>query len=228
MRPVWLLCWRLPGIWPSRSDQLSRSIIFLFTTGEEKGLLGSTYYTDHPIVPLYRTSANVNIDGLAIFDEFEDVIGVGEELSSLGAELRKVTNTMDLTVSEIPEDYFIESKSLNRSDQFAFARAGIPSILIVEGLNYKNTLYREGIERMIYWNENIYHTPFDDAVQNINLEAAVQHTNLILEYIIHLADLDTGSEMETWYSVQYCQITFYCGKEMRKDDNVQVYINRDF
>src|SRR5690606_9692938 len=44
-----------------------RSIIFFATTGEEKGLLGSSYYTKNPLVPLYKTIANVNIDGIAMF-----------------------------------------------------------------------------------------------------------------------------------------------------------------
>jgi hypothetical protein len=170
-------------------EKLQRSVIVLFTTGEEKGLLGSTYYCDHPIVPLYRTSANVNIDGLAIFDEFKDVVGVGGELSTLGENLSQVAQKMGLNLSEIPKEYFIESQSLSRSDQFAYARAGVPSILIVEGLNYKNSSYINGIERMIHWNQEIYHTPFDDLTQNINMDAAVQHTEILLKYIIHLANL---------------------------------------
>jgi hypothetical protein len=175
-------------------ENLKRSVLVLFTTGEEKGLLGSIYYTDHPIVPLYQTSANINIDGLAIFDEFEDVVGVGGELSTMGTDLLHITRRLGLNLSEIPKEFFIESQSLNRSDQFAFARAGIPSILIVEGLNYKNTPYDQGIERMIRWNEEIYHTPFDDLSQNINLDAAVQHTQILLEYIIHLANKESDPQ----------------------------------
>lgn len=176
------------------SETLQRSVLFLFTTGEEKGLLGSTYYCDHPIVPLYLTSANINIDGLAIFDEFNDVVGVGGNLSTLGSDLLDVSMKRGLALSEIPEQFFVESQSLSRSDQFAFARAGVPSILIVEGLNYKNTSYAQGVERMIQWNQEIYHTPFDDLSQNINMDAAVQHTDLILDYIIHLANKETDPQ----------------------------------
>ena len=64
-------------------NKISRSILFILLTGEEKGLLGSTYYTDNPIVPLYKTIADINIDGLAFYDEFKSVIGVGSEYSTL-------------------------------------------------------------------------------------------------------------------------------------------------
>ncbi|MCB9247333.1 MAG: M28 family peptidase [Ignavibacteriales bacterium] len=62
---------------------LNRSIIFIATTGEEYGLLGSSYYVDHPMVPLYQTVANINIDGVAYIDEFNGIIGIGSELSNL-------------------------------------------------------------------------------------------------------------------------------------------------
>ncbi|MDX1702001.1 MAG: M28 family peptidase, partial [Melioribacteraceae bacterium] len=66
---------------------LNRSIIFIATTGEEKGLLGSTYYVDNPIYPLYKTVANINIDGMAFLDDFKSVVGVGAELSNLDSYL---------------------------------------------------------------------------------------------------------------------------------------------
>jgi hypothetical protein len=171
-----------------------RSVLVLFTTGEEKGLLGSRYYVDHPIVPLYKTSANVNIDGMAIFDEFNEIIGVGGELSTLGESLEIVARDMDLKVGQIPGAYFEESQTLNRSDQFSFAKAGIPAILIVEGLNYRNLSYQEGLARMLHWNKNIYHTPFDDILQEINFAAARQHTVLLLKYTMYLLNSEQSPQ----------------------------------
>lgn len=165
-----------------------RSIIFLFLTGEEKGLLGSKYYIDHPSRPLYKTIANINIDGLAAFDEFKDIIGVGTELSSLENDLMNVAQSFGLEVSSIPEDYFYESESISRSDQFSFMKAGIPSILLTEGLNYKNTTYQQGLDRLIQWTETVYHTPFDDLNQNLNFDAAQQHTRLIFKFSLLLAN----------------------------------------
>jgi hypothetical protein len=165
-----------------------RSIIFLWLTGEEKGLLGSTYYTDNPVRPLHKTVAAINIDGIAAFDEFEEIIGVGSELSSLEKDLIEVSSVFSLKVASIPEQYFYESESISKSDQLSFMKAGIPSILITEGVKYKNTSYKQGINRLIQWSENIYHSPFDDLSQKINYEAASQHTKFILDFTLYLGN----------------------------------------
>jgi len=166
------------------------SIIFLFLTGEEKGLLGSTYYLDHPIVPLYKTIANLNIDGLAVNDQFNDVVGIGAELSTLGNQLKKVAEQLNLKVSPIPSQ-FLATESFARSDQIAFARAGIPSILISEGLDYKSMSPDQALPEAIAWYENIYHTPFDDLNQPINYEAARQHCQVLFAFCYSLANSTT-------------------------------------
>lgn len=163
------------------------SIIFLFLTGEEKGLLGSTYYLDHPIVPLYKTIANLNIDGLAVNDQFNDVVGIGAELSTLGDYLKKVAGQLNLKVSPIPSQ-FAATESFARSDQVAFARAGIPSILISEGLNYKNMTQEKALQKTIEWFEHVYHTPFDDLNQPINDEAVRQHCQVLFAFCYSLAN----------------------------------------
>ncbi len=169
------------------SQRPRRSIIFLFVSGEEKGLLGSIYYTDHPIKPLYKTVANINVDGLAMFDKFTDVVGVGAELSSLGEMLTNVCNNLTLEISPIPTE-FSASESFFRSDQIAFAQAGIPSILIMEGLNYQNLSSEEGHKRQMEWLENYYHTPFDDLNQPLNFDAGIQHCYLLFKFCQYIAN----------------------------------------
>ncbi|MEE4310575.1 MAG: M28 family peptidase [candidate division KSB1 bacterium] len=164
------------------------SLVFLFTSGEEKGLLGATYYVDHPVVPLYRTIANINIDGLAIFDQFETVVGVGADLSTLGQELERTAALSGLDVSPIPSR-FLATESFARSDQIAFAKAGVPSILIAEGLDYKNISSDQGLRLMTHWMDTIYHTPFDDLSQPLNMKAATQHCRFIFTYSHLLAQL---------------------------------------
>ena len=163
------------------------SIIFLFLTGEEKGLLGSTYYLDHPIVPLYKTIANLNIDGLATNDQFNDVVGIGAELSTLGDHLKKVADQLNLKISQIPSQ-FLATESFARSDQIAFARLGIPSILISEGLNYKNMSQDKALQKIIEWYDNVYHTPFDDVNQSINYDAVRQHCQVLFAFCYSLAN----------------------------------------
>jgi len=166
----------------------NRSIIFLFLTGEEKGLLGSVYFTDHPSRPLYKIIADINIDGVSAFDEINDIVGIGAELSSLGYDLVEFARASGLKVATIPEDYFYESEAVTRSDQFSFMKAGIPSILLSEGLNYKNTPYQEGLDRLIQWVKKIYHTPFDDLNQKLNFDAVQQHTQLIFDFSFRIAN----------------------------------------
>ncbi|HEX7357187.1 MAG TPA: M28 family peptidase, partial [Ignavibacteriaceae bacterium] len=164
-----------------------RSILFIATTGEEKGLLGSNYYIDHPVVPLYRSIANVNVDGIAMFKDFESIIGIGSEYSSLETDLRQTAKKFNLSVQEIPDE-FRKTGEFTGSDQFAFAMAGIPSILISEGTKNKTKSEQEILEAFIDYYLNKYHTPFDDLNQNINYDAAVKHAKIIFDFCYNLAD----------------------------------------
>ena len=80
----------------SLESKPKRSIVFIATTGEEKGLLGSIYYTDNPLVPLYKTIANVNIDGIAMFKDFSSIVGIGMEYSTLDRSLNITTDNLSL------------------------------------------------------------------------------------------------------------------------------------
>jgi hypothetical protein len=66
-----------------------RSILFLATTAEEKGLIGSRYYVDHPLYPLSNTVAEINLDGVQAFGSPADMVSVGGQ-SSLDAELERI------------------------------------------------------------------------------------------------------------------------------------------
>jgi len=170
-----------------------RSIIFLLLTGEEKGLLGSIFYTANPVVPLYKTIANVNIDGIALFDIFKSIIGIGKEYSTLEEYLEKAAKENNLIISSIPP-LFERSESFYRSDHAAFAAAGIPSILIVDGIDYKNLSREEALKRFINYSENVYHSPFDDLNQPMNFNAAVQHIDFIYDFCNELANSNETPE----------------------------------
>ena len=164
-----------------------RSIIFIATTGEEKGLLGSIYYTDNPIVPLYKTIADVNIDGVAFFRDFKSLIGIGSEYSTLGDFLKITAEKYDLTLQGIPPQ-FRNFDAFNNSDQLAFAMAGIPSIIVLEGLKNLTKTEDEVVDAFInYFNTN-YHSPFDDLKQNIDKEAAAKHAKVLFDFCYELAD----------------------------------------
>ena len=177
----------LSNAFSTGGDKIKRSIIFLLVTGEEKGLLGSTYYTDHPIKPLYKTVANINIDGVASFDNFKSIIAIGAEFSTLEGHIEKSAETMDLSIVQMPPQ-FIDSEAFNRSDQIAFANAGIPSVLILDAPDYENLTKEEAINKFIYYNQNVYHTPFDDLSLPINYDAVIQHLELLYRTIYSVAN----------------------------------------
>jgi len=173
-----------------------RSIIFALFTGEEKGLLGSRYYIDHSPVPLYRIVSNINIDGIASFDRFKSVVGIGSEYSTLEKFLKRTASENGLTVTDIPS-IFKQTDAYISSDQITFARAGIPSVLIFEGLDYENITTEEGIEKFIEYSTKYYHTPKDDLSLPINYEAFVQHTEFVMNFLLTLANSEEEPE---WYS----------------------------
>lgn len=164
-----------------------RSILFIATTGEEKGLLGSSYYIDNPVVPLYKTIANINIDGIAMFKDFQSLVPIGTQYSNLDVYLNQTANRYNLLVEGIPPQ-FRSFDAFNKSDQLAFAVGGIPSILVLEGLTNKTKSREEVLKAFIDYYLDRYHTPFDDLKQNIDLEAAAKHAKILFDLCFHLAD----------------------------------------
>ncbi|MDP2304285.1 MAG: M28 family peptidase [Ignavibacteria bacterium] len=172
-------------------SNLKRSVIVLFVTGEEKGLLGSQYFVDNSPVPVSSIVTNLNIDGVAFIDKFKDVIGLGSEYSDLNKILLKIASPNNIEVSQIP-NVFEQVESFYKSDQLSFAKAGIPSINIIDAPHYENYSEEESILMIRDYFENIYHSPFDDLNQKLNWEAILQHTKILFDFSIEV----TNSEKE--------------------------------
>ncbi len=170
-----------------------RTIVFIALTAEEQGLLGSIYYTDNPVFPLYKTIANVNIDGIAFFRDFESIIGVGSELSSLEKDLIETAERYQLEVEKIPKE-FKSLSSFTNSDQYIFASRGIPSILIAEGLKNKSRSREEVLHSFYEYFEYRYHTPFDDLNQFIDEVAAERHAKILFDFCYNLANSQLSPE----------------------------------
>lgn len=170
-----------------------RSIIFFATTGEEKGLLGSSYYTNNPLVPLYKTIANVNIDGIAMFRDFSSIVGIGSELSTLDKYLKNTADTYNLEIQNIPPQ-FKQVGAFNNSDQLSFAQAGIPSIIILEGTKNLTKTEDEVLEAFIEYFMHNYHSPFDDLQQDIDYKAAEKHAKILFDFCYRLADSNNSPE----------------------------------
>lgn len=165
---------------------LKRSVVFIATTAEERGLLGAVYYTDNPIYPLHKTIANLNIDGIAFFRDFQSLIALGAEYSELGDHVKKTADKFNLVLDDLPDE-FNTFGAFSNSDHFAFASAGIPSIIILEGLENKSLTRDEVKTEFINYFLTRYHTPFDDLNQNIDFVAAERHAKILFDFVYNLA-----------------------------------------
>lgn len=110
-----------------------RSQLFVFTTLEEQGLLGSAYYAAHPIVSPAKTLAAINIDGLNLFGPTTDMTVVGLGNSDLDRVLADVLSPDDRTLTPDPEP---EKGFFYRSDHFPLAKVGIPALFTDAGVHY--------------------------------------------------------------------------------------------
>lgn len=119
-----------------------RSIIFLHVTGEEKGLLGSAYYSDNPIYPLSKTVANLNLDMIGRIDptrkgdKREYIYIIGSDHDS--QDLHNISEQTNLQTVNIDLDYRYNAKDdpqrfYYRSDHYNFAKKGIPIIFYFSG-----------------------------------------------------------------------------------------------
>lgn len=171
----------------TRTGPPRRSVVFLLSTAEEEGNLGSTFFLDHPPLPLSRIVANVNIDGLAHREVFDDVIGIGGELSDLGELLRESAHALGLEMAE-PDLVAAGHEAYARSDQAAFAEAGVPAILVNEGFSWKGTRREEAVRQMIEWLATVYHSPGDDLAQPLDFSASREHCGVVLALVMTVAD----------------------------------------
>jgi Zn-dependent M28 family amino/carboxypeptidase len=150
-----------------------RTVIFLATTGEEVGLLGTRWYIEHPVVPLERTVANLEIEMIGRPDSLAGGAGrawlTGYERSTLGDALAAAG--LPVVPDPRPGEQFFE-----RSDNIAFAWRGIPA----------HTLSSFNLHAD-------YHTP-DDEADRIDAE----HMAQVIAAAVRAARLLTDGPRPTW------------------------------
>ena len=147
-----------------------RSIVFMAVSGEEKGLWGSAYYSDHPVFPLEKTTVNLNIDMIGrsdpkrkLADSMNYVYVVGDH--KLSSDLRPISEAMNKKYTKLGLDYKYNEPNdpeqiYYRSDHYNFARKGVPIIFYFNGTH------------------NDYHRP-TDTPDKINYELMQKRAQLV-------------------------------------------------
>ena len=162
-----------------------RSSLFLFTTAEEQGLIGSEWYTRHPLVPLGKTAADVNLDSMNVLGRTNDFIPLGAERSSLKAVVEAVARERGMRVSP---DARPEQGSFYRSDHFPFAKVGVPSISLKEGNDYVGHTKEWGAEQFKAYNTAHYHQPSDEYSDSWDFRGMLQETEIAMAIGMRIAN----------------------------------------
>jgi Zn-dependent M28 family amino/carboxypeptidase len=164
-----------------------RSSLFLFPTAEEQGLLGADWYSKHPLVPVEKTAANVNLDSMNVLGITRDFIPLGAERSTLKAVVEAVARERGMRVSP---DARPEQGSFYRSDHFPFARVGVPSISLKEGDDYVGRPKGWGEEQFRAYNTAHYHQPSDEYSDSWDFRGMLQEAEIAMAIGRRIADMD--------------------------------------
>lgn len=139
--------------------QPERSILFIALTGEEQGLLGSEYYASHPLVPVNKTVADINIDAMEASGMSKDIVVVGYGQSELEDYLTDAAKKQERVVAKDPNP---SAGSYFRSDHFNFAKVGIPALYTGNGINNVKHGEAWGKAQQEDYTKNRYHAPADN------------------------------------------------------------------
>ena len=164
--------------------RLRRSLVFLAVTAEEKGLLGSRYYANHPTVPADRIVANVNTDMFLPIIPMRSVTVSGFEESDLADDVRKAAKALGIEVLPDPEP---ERNIFTRSDQYSFIKRGVPAIFPKLGFR-KDSPEHQIMKR---WRTERYHAPSDDLSQPVDFKAAADFNRFYLAVVESVANRPT-------------------------------------
>jgi Zn-dependent M28 family amino/carboxypeptidase len=165
-----------------------RSVLFLAVTAEEKGELGSRYFTFHPTVPVRQIVADINLDMFLPLYALQVIEVQGLAESSLGDSVRAAAKTLGVDVQTDREP---DQNRFIRSDQYSFIRRGVPALAFKFGYEFGSP--EETIRRN--WVRDVYHKPSDDTSQPVNLEAAATFDRVIMTLLQRVAN-DTARP--TW------------------------------
>ena len=177
--------------WTPAQPAPRRSVLFIATTAEEAGWLGSTYYVENPLVPLEKTLAIINIDGLNVWGPTQDLSVIGLGNSTLDDDLTAVLAGQGRTLIPDPEP---EKGYYFRADHLPFARAGVPALYAGYGMSFIGK--PDGFAQQVWdeYTDNHYHQPSDEFDPSWDFSGAAQDMEALLQVGLRVATSDTWPE----------------------------------
>lgn len=162
-------------LYTSLKQKPKRSLLFVWVTGEEMGLIGSSYFASHPTVPKEKIVADVNMDMPTLIAPLLSVVPLGAAHSSLILQVRSATAYLGVDVEDDPEPL---QNRFTRSDQYSFVQQGIPALHI----KYGDKTQVPGVklsEKVATWRSEFYHQPQDEFKEvYFDFEAAKKYVQL--------------------------------------------------
>jgi Zn-dependent M28 family amino/carboxypeptidase len=150
-----------------------RSVVFLFVTAEERGLLGSDYFARQPTVP-GDIVACLTLDMPFLFHPLLDIVPYGAQHSTLSGPVTRAAERLKIAIAADP---IPEQVLFIRSDHYSFVRQGVPSLFIKSGFQTGDPA-KDGAAINAAYRRDVYHKPNDDMSQAFDFEAGAAHTRL--------------------------------------------------
>ena len=170
-----------------------RSVLFLMPTLGEAAQAGSRYYVEHPVFPLDQTVADINIDAWPILGRARDMTVFGAGQSQLEEDLRRMLALQGRTLSP---DATPQIGLYYRSDQYSFARAGVPALLAGPGLDLIEGGRAAGEAAFRRYLMRRYHTPEDVFDPHWPLGGTLEDIQTLYQLGRNLAE---GEKWPDWY-----------------------------
>jgi len=171
-----------------------RSVFFMDTTAEEAGLLGAKYYAEHPLYPLQKTLADINIDGINPWGKTHDLEDLTTNNSTLDDLLGQAAAPQGRVMKPTSEP---EKGGFYRVDSFEFAKAGVPVLHAARGIEIIGKPLEYGKQKRDEFVAKHYHQPSDEVDPSWDLSGAVQDVQLLFEVGYQVANGDKFPEWKT-------------------------------
>jgi Zn-dependent M28 family amino/carboxypeptidase len=184
---AWMLS--MAGAFRAMNPAPRRALVFVAFTAEEAGLLGARWYATHPVVPLDRTLADINMDAMNPWGRTRSIVSLGYGQSSLEELLSRHAARQGRTVVADPEP---EKGYFYRADHLELARGGVPALsFLFPGTDYRNPDPGYGERVRGAYIRDDYHKPSDEVKPDWDMSGIVEDTQLLFHVGLEVANGDT-------------------------------------